>query len=181
MVSGLLLIALIFFVFAQAAYTRSGGQSAADAAALAAVREARDQLYDRFLDAVDAADAIDDGDLRDILDGEDYQTPSACDAAAELADRNDSGVTSCTPDQARTGYRVAVETRRTVGDSVIPGTENSTARASATAVIRSLCQLDSAGEDRIELECEDRDWDFDPADEDQLPEARDLFRIHLED
>jgi hypothetical protein len=47
MVSGLLLIALIFFVFAQAAFTRSGGQSAADAAALAAVREARDQLYDR--------------------------------------------------------------------------------------------------------------------------------------
>jgi hypothetical protein len=175
MVSGLLLIALIFFVFAQAAFTRSGGQSAADAAALAAVREARDQLYDDFLDAIDG-----DGDLGEILDGEDYQTSAACDAAAELADRNDADVTSCAEDGPR-GYRVGIRTRDTVGQSVIPGTENETAVASATAVIHSLCEVDSEEEDRIELDCEDRDWDFDPGDQDELPEARDLFKIHLED
>ena len=175
MVSGLLLIALTFFVFAQAAFTRSGGQSAADAAALAAVREARDQLYDDFLDAIDG-----DGDLADILDGEGYQTPSACTAAADLAGRNGSDVTSCTAHAPR-GYRVGIRTRDTVGESVIPGTENETAVASATAVIHGLCRVDSEEEDRVELDCEERDWDFDPGDEDELPEARDLFKIHLED
>jgi hypothetical protein len=76
---------------------------------------------------------------------------------------------------------VGIRTRDTVGQSVIPGTENETAVASATAVIHSLCEVDSEEEDRIELDCEDRDWDFDPGDQDELPEARDLFKIHLED
>ncbi|WP_103504810.1 hypothetical protein [Streptomyces sp. SM14] len=203
MVSGLLLIALTFFVFAQAAFTRSGGQSAADAAALAAAREARDSLHDRFLEAADAGDA----DLGDLLDGLDFRTAAACTAAAELAGSNNATVVSCEPAGSRPGYRVTVETLDTVGESVIPGTENATATATAVAVIENLCRLenveeddegddggdDDAGEDGgddgddaelprwIELGCEDRDWGFDPAEEDELPEPRDLFRIHLED
>lgn len=176
MVSGLLLIALIFFVFAQAAFTRSGGQSAADAAALAAAKEGRERLYDRFLDAIDG-----DGDLEEILAGEGYRTGAACDAAAELAARNSADVTSCADTGARAGYRVAVRTRDSVGESVIPGTENQTAQASATAVITGLCRVDSEDEDRIELYCDEERWDFDPGDDTQLPESRDLFKIHLED
>jgi hypothetical protein len=176
MVSGLLLIALILFVFAQAAVTRSGGQSAADAAALAAAREGRDRLYDRFLDAVDG-----DGDLAEILDGEGYRTGAACDAAAELAGRNRADVSSCGETAERPGYVVAISTRDSVGESVIPGTENSVAVASATAVIRGLCRVESEDEDRVELDCENGPWEFDPGDEDQLPKPRDLFKIHLED
>ena len=41
LVTGLLLLALTFFVFAQAAVVRSGAQSAADAAALAAASPRR--------------------------------------------------------------------------------------------------------------------------------------------
>jgi hypothetical protein len=176
MVSGLLLIALIYFVFAQAAFTRSGGQSAADAAALAAAKEGRERLYDRFLDAVDG-----DGDLEDILAGAGYQTGVACDAAADLAARNRADVTSCTDTGARAGYRVAGRPRDSVGESVIPGTERQTAQASATAVITGLCRVNAEDEDRIELDCDEERWDFDPGDDDRLPEPRDLFKIHLED
>lgn len=176
MVSGLLLIALIFFVFAQGAFLRGGGQSAADAAALAAAKEARDRLYDRFLDAVDG-----DGELEDILAGDGYRTAAACTAAAELAGRNDADVVACSDTGSGRGYRVAVRTRETVGDSVIPGTENQRAEAVATAVITARCEVRSADDDAVELGCDDRDWDFDPGDEDGLPESRDLFRIHLQD
>jgi Flp pilus assembly protein TadG len=42
----LLFAALAFFVFARAASVRNGAQSAADAAALAAAQDARDELVD---------------------------------------------------------------------------------------------------------------------------------------
>ncbi|WP_326598772.1 hypothetical protein [Streptomyces sp. NBC_01803] len=171
-------MAFLFFVFAQAAVTRSSGQSAADAAALAAARESRDHLFDEFLDAIDG-----DGDLEDVLEGDDFYVPEACaEAAPRLADRNDAVVRSCDPDHERTGYTVDVETRDTVGESLLPGTEDQTAHAEATAVIRSLCESESEEDDRVELRCDDdRDLAFDPGNEDELPEARDLFYIYLDD
>ncbi|WP_159037322.1 hypothetical protein [Streptomyces specialis] len=171
-------MALLFFVFAQAAVTRSSGQSAADAAALAAARESRDHLFEEFLHTID-----DGGDIENILSGDDFHVPEACeDAAPQLADRNDAVVISCEPDYDRTGYTVEVRTRDTVGESLLPGTEDQTARAEATAVIRSLCERESEEEDRVELRCEDdRDVAFDPGDQDELPEARDLFYIYLDD
>jgi hypothetical protein len=179
MVTGLLVIALAFFVFAQAAVIRNGGQSAADAAALAAATEARDGLYDDFLDAIDG-----DGDLGDVLTGEDFQTytEAACeDAAPQLAASNDADVSSCDPDAERTGYIVGVTTRDTLGNTVIPGTESQAANAEATAVIRALCEVENEGGGEIELSCEDEDLSFDPDDEDELPEARELFQVHLAD
>ncbi|TDC75116.1 hypothetical protein E1283_13500 [Streptomyces hainanensis] len=183
----------MFFVFAQAALTRSSGQSAADAAALAAAQEARDLLYDDFLDGI-GEDAGEDVDLGGILDGLDLPDGPPCAAAQRLADRNDADVTDCAPLSDR--YLVVVETRGTVGDSLIPGTESETASAEATAVIRGLCELtedegqdeDDGGDeeqdedDRVDLRCdEDRDWSFDPGDDGGRPEARDLFRVYLED
>lgn len=176
MVSGLLLIAMIFFVFAQAAVTRSGGQSAADAAALAAVREARDGLHDRFREILEEEDP----DLEELLEGVDFQSASACAAAVDLAARNNATVTDCAPVVGRAGYRVTVETRNTVGDSVIPGTSDATATASAVAVILPLCES-LPGVEIPELDCQESRWGLDPEDPAQLPEPRDLFRIQLED
>ncbi|ARQ68859.1 hypothetical protein [Streptomyces marincola] len=181
MVTGLLLVAFMFFVFARAAVLRNGGQSAADAAALAATHEARDRLYERFLDAI-GEDADEDADLEDILDGDDFEVGSACgEAAPRLASSNDAGIESCGVASGRAGYTVRVATTETVGDTVIPGTESQRAYAGATAVLEGLCQVASEEPDLVELECEDGDWSFDPADEEELPEARDLFRVSLED
>jgi hypothetical protein len=177
MVSGLLAIAFIFFVFAQAAAVRSEAQSAADAAALAAAQEASDHLLDDFLDAIGG-----DGDPGDSLDESDFEVETACDEAAQLADQNEADVVSCAPSDDAPGYTVRVETRDTVGESMIPGTENETAQAEATAVIRALCELASEEDDEIELDCDDGDdISFDPGEADELPEARDLFAVYLDD
>jgi hypothetical protein len=90
-------------------------------------------------------------------------------------------VTSCDADTERTGYIVGVITRDTLGDTVIPGTESQAANAEATAVIRALCEVENEGGGEIELNCEDEDLSFDPDDEDELPEARELFQVHLAD
>ncbi|WP_175541207.1 pilus assembly protein TadG-related protein [Streptomyces aidingensis] len=200
MVSGLLLIALTFFVFAQAAVSRSDSQSAADAAALAAVREARDDIYDDFLDVLEDEEL--EG-LEDILDGADFGSDSACAAAAAMAAQNDAELVECAPVPAGQGYRVVVQ--NAVGESVIPGTEDQHARAEATAVLGTLCADASDGGDGgddgggegdegdegeeeeeeedepVRLSCDDGDWEFDASDADALPMARDLFRIYLDD
>lgn len=179
MVSGLLLIALVFFVFAQAAFVRSKGQAAADAAALAAATAARDALYDRFLDVVDGDG---DGDLGDVLGGEDLELGSACDEAApRLAGENDADVSACDLVRDGTGFTVGVTTRDTVGDSVIPGTEDQAYDAQATALLRGLCEVSEEADDQVELDCDDEDLSFDPGDEDELPEARELFQVYLDD
>jgi hypothetical protein len=177
MVSGLLLVALVFFVFAQAAFVRNKGQSAADAAALAAATEARDQLYDRFLDAIDG-----DGELGDVLEAEDIELGSACDEAApRLAGANDADVSSCDLATDGTGFTVGVTTRDTIGDTVIPGTEDKAYEAEATAVIQGLCEVSEEADDQVELDCDDEELSFDPGDEDGLPEASELFHVYLED
>ncbi|WP_394813826.1 pilus assembly protein TadG-related protein [Streptomyces litchfieldiae] len=180
MVSGLLAVAFVCFAFAQAAVTRSAAQSAADAAALAAAGEARDHLFDGFLGVVGGEG---EEDLGHILGGEDFYVPAACDEAApRLADRNGADVVDCFPDDEGLGITVIVETRETMGDSMIPGTEDEKARAEATAVIRGLCELTTEEDERVELDCDEApDWDFDPEDEEDLPDARDLFQVYLED
>jgi hypothetical protein len=177
MVSGLLAVAFLFFVFAQAAVVRNEAQSAADAAAIAAAQEARDQLLDDFLGTIGA-----DGDPGDSLDGSDFELEPACEEATRLADANDADVDSCTLANENVGLTVGVRTRDTVGDSLIPGTEDETASAEATAVIRGLCELISDENDQVELRCDDEDdISFDPGEEDQLPDARDLFDVYLDD
>jgi hypothetical protein len=144
MVAGLLTVALLLFVFAQAAVTRSSAQSAADAAALAAAQEARDRLFDRFGEGL----ADEDADLGAILEGDDFATGSACDAAARLAAANDATIEDCrVADGGVPGYSVRVGTRGTVGDSLLPGTENEHAYATATAVIATRCEVTEEDED----------------------------------
>ncbi|MFJ8926828.1 pilus assembly protein TadG-related protein [Streptomyces sp. NPDC102364] len=180
----LLFAAFAFFAFAQAASARNGAQSAADAAALAAAQSARDELM------LGLGDALERGD-EDWLDWLDRIGPKGADARAaadRLAAANDAHVLSGPTETAvndHPGYRVDVETNYTVGDTIIPGTENKRAKASATAVIQPRCDvpLDADGEKAMQLTCGKEELDFDPEDFDldDLPDASDLFAVHLAD
>lgn len=179
MVAGLLFLALAYLAVGQAAANRSGAQTAADAAALAAAQDTRDQLAGQWL-----TDVLDPTKWQDIFDGKASVDPS-CWRAYELAAQNDAHVTGCGSD-GPLGYKVDVQTDKSVGDSVVPGTESTFSDASATAVIEPLCAFDPLGEDAgddelPQLICKDRDWDLDPDDSTTFPEAQDLFDVHLAD
>ncbi|MFF9621716.1 pilus assembly protein TadG-related protein [Streptomyces griseosporeus] len=176
-VGGLLLLAFAYFAVGQAAANRNGAQTAADAAALAAALDTRDQLAAEWL-----KDVRDPQKWQAIFDGNVAVSPS-CWRAYQLAEQNDAQA-ECAP----TGllrYRVDVKTNKPVGDSVIPGTENQYAHATAEAVIEPLCTFDLTGggaADKVlpRLAC-DKDWDVDPDDPTTLPEPKDLFDVHLVD
>ncbi|MFJ8188671.1 pilus assembly protein TadG-related protein [Streptomyces sp. NPDC096094] len=177
-VGGLLLLALAYFAVGQAAATRSEAQTAADAAALAAALETRDQLADQWLTNV-----LDPDEWQAIFDGE-VQVPSACWRAHELAARNSASVT-CHPQGPR-GYTVVAETNESVGDSIVPGTEDQKATESASAVVEARCSFDlpadDAGEDVLpSLSCKGEEWDLSPDDLVDLPKPEDLFDVHLAD
>ncbi|MFD3700630.1 pilus assembly protein TadG-related protein [Streptomyces sp. NPDC058646] len=135
-VAGLLFAALAFFVVGQASVTRSDAQGAADAAALAAGREARDGVF-RGLDLA----AVTSDDWKRIVDGGFFKVGGACAAAEAFAAKNDATAT-CVPSLPR--FSVTVETKGTVGDSVIPGTDSMHGTAQATALIESKCTLVAA-------------------------------------
>ncbi|MCX5376232.1 pilus assembly protein TadG-related protein [Streptomyces sp. NBC_00091] len=132
-VAGLLFAALAFFVVGQAAVTRSDAQGAADAAALAAGREARDKV----LFGLDLT-ALKPEDWRKIADGDYLKANGACAQADVFAGRNDARA-QCEASPPR--FTVKVESNRTVGDSVIPGTNSMHGSATATALVESKCHL----------------------------------------
>ncbi|MFF3173206.1 pilus assembly protein TadG-related protein [Streptomyces sp. NPDC057900] len=155
MVAGLLFLAFAFFAVGQAAAARNGAQGAADAAALAAAQQARDDLELPFLQALRDPNGLDD-----FLSGYQYFRAGESEAV-RLASKNRSDVTDF---YWRPGYwqdRVTakVRTRYTVGPSVIPSTKNDHATASATAVIEFRCSLKSAPETPESGQDEDSDKD----------------------
>ncbi|MFD3499551.1 pilus assembly protein TadG-related protein [Streptomyces sp. NPDC058678] len=179
-VAGLLFLAFAYLAVGQAAANRNGAQTAADAAALAAALDTRDQLADKWVE-----DVLDPTQWQDIFDGEIPGLVDSCGRADALATQNDAAVNGCgwpTPLE----YTVEVETNKPVGDSIVPGTENMKSVESATAVIEPLCTFelpgDDVGDDVLpQLNCRDRDWDLDPDDLTVLPEPEDLFDVHLAD
>ncbi|MFF4832114.1 pilus assembly protein TadG-related protein [Streptomyces sp. NPDC001315] len=178
-VAGLLFLAFAYLAVGQAAANRNGAQTAADAAALAAAQDTRDQLAGKWLD-----DVLDPTKWQDVFDGNVTVEPS-CWRAHQLAAQNEAHVTGCGP-EGLLGYTVDVQTDKSVGDSVVPGTEDTYAKASATAVVEPLCTFELLGEDAgddalPQLTCKDRDWDLDPDDSATLPEPEDLFDVHLAD
>nr|WP_256098555.1 pilus assembly protein TadG-related protein [Streptomyces agglomeratus] len=179
-VGGLLFLAFAYFAFAQAAVARNGGQSAADAAALAAAQEVRDELTDGFIDGIDSPD-----ELAEWLAGKGFIGNGRA-AAEQLAAENDSGLRNFTETQVggNPAFKAEIETNYTVGDSIIPGTENIRAEADATAVIEPRCgiKLGSDLSKLVEIECDDGEhWEIDPKDftEADLPYPNDLFSVHL--
>ncbi|MDA5140805.1 pilus assembly protein TadG-related protein [Streptomyces sp. AD681] len=177
-VGGLLLLALAYLAVGQAGATRNKAQTAADAAALAAALETRDQLVDQWVTNI-----LDPESWQAIFDGKAPVTDT-CWRAQQLAARNDASVT-CHPD-GLLGYTVVAETNDPVGDTVVPGTDTQKATETATAVIESRCSFELASEsdDGAELpslSCKGKQWDLKPDDLTDLPQPEDLFDVHLAD
>ncbi|WP_439813337.1 pilus assembly protein TadG-related protein [Streptomyces sp. P9-2] len=195
-VGGLLLLAFAYLAVGQAAANRNGAQTAADAAALAAAQERRDQLSGAWVENL-----LDPEKWQDIFDGvADGLTPT-CWRAEQLAASNDATVLNCNAD-GLLSYTVEVQTNKTVGDSIVPGTETKKSRATATAVIEPRCGFELTApvhEEDKDAEEEDKDteekeelpalnckggidWELDPeAPADLLPQPEDLFDVHLAD
>ncbi|MGW7429586.1 pilus assembly protein TadG-related protein [Streptomyces sp. NPDC054861] len=200
-VAGLLFLAFAYFAVGQAAATRNGAQTAADAAALAAAQDARDQLRDGWLEVI-----LDPAEWLEYLEGGRFGTGPACQRADTFAARNDAefwGDGCVRLNGLEDGFRVTVRTQGTVGESVIPGTEDQHATATATAVIEPLCTFDAPEPEPepepepdpdpdpteppepddppiLGLSCDGVAWEIDP-EHPRLPSVTDLFRVRLAD
>lgn len=202
---GLLFLALIFFAFGKADAARNGNQSAADAAALAAAQESRDQLESLFLTN------ILDGDwLRDILSGNRIGTYNGCLEGQRFAGLNGAGQVQCYQlSDGRWGFSVKVTSDKSMGKSILPGTENKRATSYATAVVEPRCWFQpdehpgprptttlpatvggstgggpggGGGHHRPSpgtIACKDGNWQIDPDHLDLLPDMADLFTVRL--
>ena len=179
-VGGLLFLAFAYFAVGQAAANRNGAQTAADAAALAAAQERRDVLAGAWVQNL-----LDPTKWLDIFDGNAEAAGPSCWRAHQLAAQNDARVLGCTEGLLR--FTVEVETNKSVGDSVIPGTEERQSNATATAVIDSRCEFKPPAADADEkvlprLSCKGVNWDLKPDDPPEaLPKPEDLFDVHLAD
>jgi len=180
-VGGLLFLALAYLAVGQAAANRNGAQTAADAAALAAAQDRRDQLAGEWVKSL-----IDPTEWQAIFDGDAPLADTSCLRAEQLAAQNNADVLACEA-LGLLEYQVEVRSNVPVGDSIVPGTENTYATATATAVIEARCTFDlpvGGTEDDVlpQLNCDGDVWDLDPDDaEELLPEPHDLFDVHLAD
>ncbi|MFI2375337.1 pilus assembly protein TadG-related protein [Streptomyces sp. NPDC018964] len=180
-VGGLLFLAFAYFAVGQAAVNRNGAQTAADAAALAAAQDQRDQLAGAWVQNL-----LDPAKWQDIFNGTAEGIAPSCWRADQLAAQNDAVVLSCLPD-GLLGYTVVVETNDTVGESIVPGTEGKKSQEKATAVIKPRCEFELPTEEVGEgtlplLTCKGTEWELDPEDsEDPLPKPEDLFDVNLAD
>ncbi|MEU9165825.1 pilus assembly protein TadG-related protein [Streptomyces sp. NPDC048424] len=138
LVAGLLFAALAYFTIGKAAIVRSNAQGAADAAALAAAREARDTL----VPGIDLV-TLSPEDWEQVLLGNRFDTSGgACVAARDFAAMNDA-TTMCS--RSGTRFSVRATTNGTVGDSVVPGTSGKHGEADATAEIVPRCHVKPGG------------------------------------
>lgn len=182
MVGGLLFLAFAYFAVGQAAANRNDAQTAADAAALAAAQDKRDQLAGAWVQNV-----LDPAQWQEIFDGVASGVQPSCWRAEQLAAQNDAALLSCAPVEPL-AYTVEVETNDTVGDSLVPGTENKRSKASAKAVIDPRCGFELPAEEAEEeslplLTCKGgAEWKLTPeTPEELLPKPEDLFDVHLAD
>jgi hypothetical protein len=179
-VAGLLFLAFAFLAVGQAGANRNGARTAADAAALAAALDTRDKLTDKWVENV-----LDPAKWRDILDG--LGVPyDGCARADQLAAQNDATVDCTVLPGVLPGYKVEATTNKTVGDSIVPGTEDKRSVQQATAVIESVCDFEPPGVEADAdvlptLTCDEREWTLDPTDLKDLPKPEDLFDVHLAD
>jgi hypothetical protein len=130
-------------------------------------------------------DLLDPTKWQQIFDGNAEGLGPSCWRAYQLAAQNDAQVAGrgCVP-EGLLGFTVEVETNKSVGESIVPGTEQQKANAIATAVIEPLCTFELPGDDGDEkvlpaLTCEGREWDLDADDPALVPKPEDLFDVHL--
>lgn len=148
---------------------------------MAAAQDSRDELMTGLQGAIGHDDK-----WLEWLQGRMFRGAGATAAAERLADANDATVQGGAVPTAVNGfpgYRVAIETRYTVGNSIIPGTETKHAKAEATAVIQPRCTFapDADPKKPVELDCGDATVNIDPGDfqPDDLPDASVLFSVRL--
>ncbi|AGJ56987.1 pilus assembly protein TadG-related protein [Streptomyces sp. NPDC053741] len=193
-VAGLLFLAFAYFAVGQASMKKNEAQTAADAAALAAAQDARDEWS--------WPGVFDLGEWDDLLSGRDVGAGS-CSAADRLAAANGADSIACDADfWPEASYTVKVETNKTVGSSVIASTKTTKATATARAVIEPRCRIEedtrptpspSADDDdgdtdeaeeqkAYKVVCDDvEDFRIDPKNLGLLPDLADLFSVHLAD
>ncbi|WP_327353751.1 pilus assembly protein TadG-related protein [Streptomyces sp. NBC_01304] len=177
-----LFVAFVFFVFAKGAVARSGAQSAADAAALAAAQEFRDELTAEFIATLPT------GAWVPPLEGKMPPGPGYFAAAQQLAAENESTVIYVhpTPSGIDLAFKAKIRTNYPVGDSLVPRTEDTYAEADATAVVEPKCHMVLNVPTKVaEIACKDgRQWVIHVEDLNggvALPSAKDLFSVHLVD
>ncbi|RCH67939.1 hypothetical protein DT019_13080 [Streptomyces sp. SDr-06] len=186
MVAGLLFLAFAFFAVGQASATRNGAQGAADSAALAAAQRAREELGPKLLTALKTP-----GGLDDIFKDETVIAHAHAEAV-NFAVKNHSDLVESgwKPHPGRVGqfkFTVGVETRYTVGKSVIPGTEQDHATASATALIELRCAVPPGGgstgptptptpTEPVTITCDGKNMPVEP-----LPDLEKIFTVKLVD
>ncbi|MFI9236330.1 pilus assembly protein TadG-related protein [Streptomyces sp. NPDC053079] len=202
-VAALLFLALVFFAVGRAGATKNGAQTAADAAALAAAQDYRDQLLTGFLAALGTG-----GGWNDWLAGRGAEAGRACQAAASYADLNGARPDiTCDEAGGPGSFTVTVTSAKAVGDSAVPGTENRHATATAKAVVAPRCTAGppkpapepprpegtppaDGGQQRppgpaplpgLDLTCGDKVLVIDPKRPDAVVRATDLFAVHLAD
>ena len=148
---------------------------------MAAAQDSRDELVDGLMGAIGT-----DDHWLDWLNGDKFHGTGASAAADRLAAENDStvlGGAQPTVVNGFPGYHVEIETRYTVGRSIIPGTETRHAKAQATAVIEPRCTFatDADPTKLVQLDCDGDLVDIDPEDfdSDDFPDASVLFSVHL--
>jgi Flp pilus assembly protein TadG len=173
----LFFLAFAFFAVGQAAVTRNSAQTAADSAALAAARERRDEVKADFLTALTAGDPDALGRLLSTVGTADRSKP--CTGASTYAADNDAVVTRCDVLTDAVGYVVDVTTRGTVGTSVVDGTENRHATATATAVVEPRCAFHANRAARVQFICDHREVTIDPTAGTFRLDLATFYTVHL--
>ncbi|MFC8761153.1 pilus assembly protein TadG-related protein [Streptomyces sp. NPDC057193] len=188
-IAGLLFLAFAYFAVGQAAFTRNAAQTAADASALAAAQDAREQLREGWLEVI-----LDPDQWGGFPNAEGYADASACESASDFAFRNEAKLdgSGCQPlTSGASGFRVTVSTT---------GGKPNPATASAEAVIEPRCTFTeepttepppppsspppSADPEEEELgpirglTCDGKPWEIDPENP-RLPAATELFTVRL--
>ncbi|MDX2296158.1 MULTISPECIES: pilus assembly protein TadG-related protein [Streptomyces] len=193
-VAGLLFLAFIYFTVGQATVLRNGAQTAADAAALGAAQDARDQLRAGWLESIGEPDM-----WAQFLQGKKYVEEQSCQRAAELASVNGAELSPVDCHSRDLIFTVTVRTEKSVGP------DGQQATASASAVVEPLCTFapptptedptpgthtepgpssSPTGEPEEQpepisgLSCGGEAWDIDLEDL-VLPDVDDLFHVRL--
>jgi hypothetical protein len=130
-----------------------------------------------FLKALTSGDAH---ALATLLTGLGPDDGSACTIADEYAGDNDAEVRGCNASStAAPGFTVQVRTLGTVGSSVIQGTEDKHATATATAVVEPRCHFGDAKGHSIRFTCDGGDLTVDPTAPDFTLDLSDFYSVHL--
>jgi hypothetical protein len=156
--------------------TRNSAQTAADSAALAAARENRDDVQAAFLAALQGDDVA---ALARLLESASLDDAKACGAASDYANANDATVATCDSLADKPGYTVTVITKSTVGSSVIDGTEDTHAKATATAVVEPRCSFGSKDGNILRFTCDGGALAIDPKAGDFTLDLSDFYSVHL--